>query len=236
MTIIHDITEYEKLKENMAKLDRLDLVGEMAAGVAHEIRNPMTVIKGYLQFLSKRVPTDILEQFDIILGELERIEAIITDFLSLAGNKTAENKEQNLNAIIEAIIPLIATDAMKRGIDLKVKLAAKLPSVILNEKEMKQLLLNLTRNGMEAMEQGGTLLIESAINDDSVSLCVRDSGCGIDKQNLEKIFDPFFTTKENGTGLGLAVCAGIIRRNNGRIEVQSEPLKGTRFTIRFTSV
>jgi len=236
MTIIHDITEYEKFKEDMTKLDRLNLVGEMAAGVAHEIRNPMTVIKGYLQFLSNQVSSSMVEQFGIVLGELERIEQIITDFLSLAGNKIVENKEQDLNAIIKRIIPLIATDAMQRGIELKVNLAEDLPHLILNEKEIKQLLLNLARNGIEAMSQRGTLTIESIIDGDIVSLCIEDCGCGICKENQEKIFDPFFTTKESGTGLGLSICAGIVRRNNGSIEIQSEENKGTRFIITFNAV
>jgi PAS domain S-box-containing protein len=236
MTIIHDITEYEKLKEDITRLDRLNLVGEMAAGVAHEIRNPMTVIKGYLQFLSKNVSDSMVEQFCIVLSELERIEHIITDFLSLARNKLVEDKEQDLNAIIKGIIPLIATDAMERGIELKVNLADGLPHLVLNEKEIKQLLLNLVRNGIEAMNQHGTLIIESIAEGDIVSLCVADCGCGICKENQEKIFDPFFTTKENGTGLGLSVCAGIVRRHNGIIEVQSEEGKGTRFIIAFNAV
>jgi len=236
MTIIHDITEYEKIKVEMTNLDRLNLMSEMSAGVAHEIRNPMTVIKGYLQFLGKSVPDSIREQFCIVLSELGRIESIITDFLSLAGNKIVENKEQNLNAIIEGIIPLIMADATDRGIELKINLAEELPCLMLNAKEIKQLLLNLTRNGIEAMGQRGTLIIESIIEGDTISLCVEDSGCGIRKENQEKIFDPFFTTKDDGTGLGLSICAGIVRRNNGIIKVRSEQGKGTRFTITFKDI
>ncbi|SFL43600.1 ATP-binding protein [Pelosinus propionicus] len=236
MTIIHDITEYEKLKEDMTKLDRLNLVGEMAAGVAHEIRNPMTVIKGYLQFLSKNVSDSMVEQFYLILCELERIEQIITDFLSLARNKLVENKKQELNSIIKGILPLIATNAMEQDIELKVNLAEGLPHLLLNEKEIKQLLLNLARNGIEAMDHHGTLCIESIIEGDMVSLSVADCGCGICKENQEKIFDPFFTTKESGTGLGLSVCAGIVRRHNGTIEVESEEGKGTRFIITFNAL
>ncbi|MCC5465363.1 ATP-binding protein [Pelosinus baikalensis] len=236
MTIIHDITEYEKLKEDMTKLDRLNLVGEMAAGVAHEIRNPMTVIKGYLQFLSKNVSDSMVEQFCLVLCELERIEQIITDFLSLAKNKLVENKKQDLNAIIKGILPLIATNATERDIELKVNLTEGLPHLLLNEKEIKQLLLNLVRNGIEAMGQQGTLIIESILEGDTVSLCVADCGCGICKENQEKIFDPFFTTKESGTGLGLSVCVGIVRRHNGIIEVQSEEGKGTRFIITFNAL
>jgi two-component system, sporulation sensor kinase E len=236
MTVIYDITNYEKFKKEMAKLDRLNLVGEMAAGVAHEIRNPMTVIKGYLQFFSRNASDSMVEQFRIVLDELERIEQIITDFLSLARNKRVENKEQDLNAIIEGMIPLIATNAMEQDIELKVNLAEGLPNLLLNEKEIKQLFLNLVRNGIEAMDHHGTLIIESILEGDMVSLSVADCGCGICKENQEKIFDPFFTTKESGTGLGLSVCAGIVRRHNGIIEVQSEEGKGTRFIITFNAL
>jgi two-component system, sporulation sensor kinase E len=232
LTIIHDITEYERIKEEMARLDRLNLLGEMAAGVAHEIRNPLTVVKGYLQFLSGKVSDNIVEQFGIALKELERIEQIISDFLSLAGNKLSEHKEQDLNTIIKGVIPLIQTEAHKRGIELEVK-TKEIPDLLLNENDIKQLLLNLARNSMEAMSQHGILAIETSVEDDIVCLCISDSGCGIPKELQEKIFTPFFTTKSNGTGLGLAVCAGIVRRHNGTIEVQSEEGKGSKFIITF---
>jgi len=236
MTITHDITKYEEIKGNMVKLDRLNLVGEMAAGVAHEIRNPITVIKGYLQFLMKKVSGSMVEQFCIILNELERIEQIITDFLSVAKDNRVENKEQDLNALIKEVIPLISTDAMKRGIELEVNLAEWLPHLLLNGREIKQLLLNFARNGMDAMSQHGTLIIESILEGDKVSLCIADCGCGICKEDQEKIFDPFFTTKESGTGLGLSICAAIVLRHNGIIEVQSEKSKGTRFIITFNAL
>jgi len=228
-----DITISKHLEKEIARLDRLNLIGEMAAGVAHEIRNPMTVVKGYLQFLSSKASDSMIEQFGIALDELETVEQIITDFLSLARNKLSEPKSQNLNAIINGVIPLIHTDAIKRGIDLNVNLAKEMPNLLLNEKEIKQLLLNLARNGMEAMNQDGALTIETSVNSDSVCLCVVDCGCGVCKEYREKIFDPFFTTKDNGTGLGLSVCAGIVRRHNGSIEVESEEGKGTRFIVTF---
>lgn len=236
MTIVHDITEYEKLKEEMAKLDRLNLVGEMAAGVAHEIRNPMTVVKGYLQFLSGKVSSSMAEQFRTALDELERVEQIISDFLSLARNKLTEDKEQDLNTIIKSVIPLIQTEAIKRSTVLEVKLTEETTNLLLNENEIKQLLLNLTRNGMDAMNQQGILTIETGVEDDAVYLCIVDTGNGIPKEHHEKIFDPFFTTKANGTGLGLAVCAGIVRRHNGTIEIQSEEGEGTKFKITFKKV
>ncbi len=232
--MFQNITEHEALRRDLSKIDRLNLIGEMAAGVAHEIRNPMTVVKGYLQFLSRKVSSDLKEQFNIVLKELECIEEIITNFLSLARNNLSEYKKQNLNAIIRELVPLINSALIKRGLNLKLNLAEVLPDFPLNDKEIKQLILNLVMNGIDAISQHGTLTIEtSRAKDHMVCLCVADSGRGIPPQYKDKIFDPFFTTKENGTGLGLSVCEGIVRRHNGIIEVESEENKGTRFIINF---
>lgn len=233
MSIVHDITKYEELKEKIATLDRRNLVAEMAAGVAHEIRNPMTVIKGYLQLMSEKASDRMLEQFRIVLAELARIEQIISDFLCLAGNKLSAPKKQSLHRVIEGVLPLIQADALQRGIDVKVNLTRELPDLFLNDQEIKQLLLNLTRNGMEAMSQQGVLTIETSVTHNMVCLCIADSGCGIPPELQAKIFAPFFTTKSDGTGLGLAVCAGIVRRHNATIEVQSKEGAGTKFLIIF---
>lgn len=233
MTVVYNITKYEELRKKMAILDRRNSMAEMAAGVAHEIRNPMTVIKGYLQFMSEKLADRMSEQFGIVLAELARIEQIISDFLCLAGNKLSEPKKQNLNRVIESVIPLIQADAMQRGIDVNVNLATEIPDLLLNEQEIKQLLLNLTRNGMEAMSEQGILTVETYVMENTVCLCITDSGCGIPAELQEKMFAPFFTTKNEGTGLGLAVCAGIARRHSATIEVQSEEGNGTKFLIIF---
>ncbi len=193
----------------------------------------MTVIKGYLQLMSEKASDRMLEQFRIVLAELARIEQIISDFLCLAGNKLSAPKKQSLHHVIEGVLPLIQADALQRGIDVKVNLTRELPDLFLNDQEIKQLLLNLTRNGMEAMSQQGVLTIETSVTHNMVCLCIADSGCGIPPELQAKIFAPFFTTKSDGTGLGLAVCAGIVRRHNATIEVQSKEGAGTKFLIIF---
>lgn len=233
MGVYYDITEYERMNKEIAKLDRLNLIGEMAAGIAHEIRNPMTVIKGYLQYFKRKVSTDMNEQFSIVLNELSRVEQLITDFLALANNKAIDKRPQDINAIIMQITPLILSDANIRGVELDVNLGVDCPDLLLDEKEIKQLLLNLTRNGMEAMGKHGVLVIETSIQEEMLQLIVSDCGSGISKEHLNKVFDPFFTTKESGTGLGLAVCAGIVRRHGGTIQVQSDVGVGTKFIILF---
>ena len=231
--ISEDVTQYVNLQKEVARMDRLNLIGNMAAGLAHEIRNPMTVVKGYLQYFKKKLPNGLHDQLDVVLSEIARIEVIITDFLAIAKTKPTEPEEQHLNGIIDNIAPLLLSEALKRGMSIEFKNSKDIPKIILAEKEIKQLLLNLVTNGLNAMEQYGALTIETKYQDNAVLLIVDDSGCGISKDLQAKIFDPFFTTRDEGTGLGLSVCASIVASHNGTIEVHSEEGKGTRFIITF---
>ncbi|WP_378955524.1 nitrogen regulation protein NR(II) [Pelosinus sp. sgz500959] len=241
---IKDITEYKtseiiltnQIEQLRQAINKIDLIGEMAAGVAHEIRNPMTVIKGYLQIFSKKISGNMEEQLNIVLSELDRVEQIISNFLSVAKTKVPVPKWQDLNKIIREIAPLIFADAINQGINLNVILADSLPDLLLNSTEIKQLILNLARNGIEAMEQHGTLIIETSQKEDKVYLRISDCGCGISKEWQDKMFTPFLTTKENGTGLGLSVCNGIVRHHNGLITVQSTEGEGTTFTVVFNKI
>ena len=231
--ISENITEFISLQKEITRMDRLNLIGNMTAGLAHEIRNPMTVIKGYLQYFKMKLPDTLHTQFDLVLSELARIEMIITDFLAIAKTTPIEPEELDLNGIINSISPLLLTVALKRGMNLEFKLSRDIPKLILAEKEIKQLLLNLGMNGLNAMEPNGTLIIETKYQDHAVYLYVEDSGCGIPKDLQTKIFDPFFTTRDEGTGLGLSVCASIVASHNGTIDVDSRLGEGTRFIVKF---
>lgn len=233
MAIYHDVTEYEQMREEMGKLDRLNLIGEMAAGVAHEIRNPMTAARGYLQLLMTKSEGKSQGYFKVVIEELDRANSIISDFLSLARNRPCGKKEQNLNEIIMSIYPLVYGDAMKRGVNVHLELAESLPLISLNEKEMKQVILNLSRNAIEAMGEKGRLIIQTKNHQGKLQLSISDTGCGIPQDQLNKIFNPFYTTKEEGTGLGLAVCSSIINRHQGIMDVKSQEGQGTVFTITF---
>ena len=232
LAIYQNITEYEKIRVEMAKLDRLNLIAEMAAGVAHEIRNPLTVIKGYLQFLQRKIPDSVKEQFQIILTEVSCIEAIISNFLSLAKNTLSQKEISNLNEIIMDILPLIHAEANRCNIFIKLNLADQLPDQLLDGKEIKQVILNLCRNAFEAMSQQGVLSLQTKVIDTTVVCVVSDTGCGIPQDKLNKIFNPFYTTKENGTGLGISICENIVKKHDGEIEVDSQENEGTKVTIR----
>lgn len=231
-TVIQLTNDKAKVMEEMAKLDRLSLVSQMAAGVAHEIRNPLTVIKGFLQYFQmKEVAASTKEQCSLVLDELGRVETIITDFLSLAKNRATEQKQCNINSILEGVYPLLTAEALKNGVELKLNLDKRIPETLLNGKEIIQLILNLTRNAMEAIEEHGLVTIQTQLADRNYSMTISDNGCGIPPEICKNIFNPFYTTKENGTGLGLAICASIVNRHNGAIEVVSASHEGTTFCI-----
>ena len=228
----HDISERKMFEKEMARLERLNLVGQMAAGIGHEIRNPMTTVRGFLQLLGdKEEFIQSKGHFELMIEELDRANSIITEFLSLAKDKVVDLKPLNLNGLIESIYPLVQADAMVSDKDIIMKLQDT-EVLLLDEKEIRQLILNLVRNGLEAMSENGKLTIETFMDGEDAVLAVRDEGSGIKPETLEKIGTPFFTTKENGTGLGLATCYSIIARHNAEIQIDTGP-SGTTFFVRF---
>jgi len=218
------------LEKELAKLARLNLIGEMAAGIAHEIRNPMTTIRGFLQ-MSKKSKSMEVAYIDIMLEELNRANGIITEFLSLAKNKVSHQEQKNLNDIIASMQPLVQAEAMLSGKHFHVYYGS-IPELQLDEKEIRQLLLNMAMNGLEAMNPGGALTISTYKEEDAVTLRIEDQGCGIREEYREKLGTPFFTTKDKGTGLGLAVCYSIAARHHAEIDLKSSD-KGTVFLIKF---
>lgn len=227
-----DITELKQLQQEMARLDRLNLVGEMAAGIAHEIRNPMTVIRGYLQMLQLNEEFALHNRrFDTMIEEIDRVNAIITEFLSLARNTPSSLKKQSINSIITALLPLIQADAARNGVAVSIDLA-DIPELELDDKQIRQLVLNLVRNGIEAMARYGELKIKTRRKRGGVILIVKDRGEGILPDVLEKLGTPFFTTKEKGTGLGLPICYRIAESHNANIQVKTSP-GGTIFMVHF---
>jgi signal transduction histidine kinase len=218
--------------ENMTRLDRLNIVGEMAASIGHEVRNPMTTVRGFLQYLSKKKEfKNAHEHFDLMISEMDRANQIISEFLSLAKNKSMDFQDRDLNQIITDIVPLLQSDALRSCCHIELDLNP-IPLVRADANSMRQLILNLVRNGIEAMTHGGTLRIHTTQHKNTVLLVIQDQGSGISAEVLDKLGTPFLTTKENGIGIGLAVCYRIVHRHAGTIEVDSKTDQGTTFTIR----
>ncbi len=231
LTVVTDITEQVNLEKEMARLDRLNLIGEMAAGIAHEIRNPMTTVRGFLQIAKSNSGLARPEYIELMVTELDRANDIIKEFLTLAKNKQMDRRPQNLNTLIEALYPLIQAEALLADKQVLLELQ-DCPSVLVDEKEIRQVILNLALNGLEAMASPGQLTIRTYCAEPDVVLEVEDQGNGITEEILDKLGTPFFTTKSHGTGLGLAVCYSVAARHNALIQVQTSG-QGTTFVVRF---
>ncbi len=230
--VVLDITEQIQLANEIARFDRLNTVGEIAASIGHEVRNPMTAVRGFLQlFRNKDIFAQHISQIDLMIEELDRANSIITDFLALAKNKKVDLQEKNIITIIESLLPLIQADALMSDKYVQNEYG-EVENLLLDEKEIRQLILNLVRNGLEAMSPGGNLIIKTFTRGNEIILAVKDHGTGIKEDVLKKLGTPFFTTKENGTGLGLAVCYSIALRHNAKIEIETGP-EGTIFLVKF---
>ncbi len=227
-----DITERKQMEKEMARLDRLRLVGEMAATIGHEIRNPITAVRGYLQlFQVKEEFASYKKRFTTMIGELDRANSIITEYLSLAKSKAVTLRKQGLNGIVEAILPLIQAEAIKNCQSVTLELGDA-PELLLDGNEIRQIILNLARNGLEAMSHNGVLTIRTYLDGTEVVLAVQNEGPEIPPEVLEKIGAPFFTTKDNGTGLGMAVCYSIASRHNASIRIETGK-RWTTFMVSF---
>ena len=228
-----DITKEKSLEREMFRLERLHLVGEMAAGIAHEIRNPMTTVRGYLQYFRGKFNA-FEPQIDMMLSELDRANSIITEFLGLAKNKVCQLVRCDLSQIIASLLPLIQAEAYVTAKEVMVDKDTQL-NILADQGEIRQLIVNLAKNGLEAMQAGGILTISAYREHEFVVLAVKDQGTGIAGDIIDRIGTPFFTTKESGTGLGLAICYSIADRHNAVVCIDTGD-SGTTFRIRFPSL
>jgi two-component system sensor histidine kinase HydH len=238
VAVIHDITELKKLEDEAKRVERLSALGSLAAGVAHEVRNPLNAISITVQRLSKEfVPKENEKEYvsftQTILKEIKRLDQIINQFLSLAKAHKLNLFKTDMGAFLEEIINLVEIEAKEKQVGIGRDLS-KLPDMKIDKEEMKKAILNIALNGVQATPAGGKMFFESYEDEKNREwiIKIKDTGPGIPKENLSKIFQPYFTTKEKGTGLGLAIAYRIISDHKGKIEVESEEGKGTIITIR----
>lgn len=228
----------EYMHRRLSQSEKLASLGRLAAGVAHEINNPLTGVLTFSHLLLRKTPpgTPDHEDLDVIVRETTRCRKIVKELLDFARETKSERKPSDLNKVIRDTVSLIKNQVSFHNVDVQTELDENLPAVPMDANEMQQVFTNLALNAAEAMPNGGTIRIRTGCNSDPnyIIATVTDSGMGIPAENVSKIFDPFFTTKESGTGtgLGLAVTYGIIQRHEGTIEVESEITKGTTFTVR----
>ena len=223
---------FSRLLDEVGRLDQLGLIGKMAGSFSHEIRNPLTTVRGFLQLLSGNPDmAEYREYYQLMIEELDRANAIITECLSMARNNPLEVKPYNLNEIVERMLPLIQADALMTDNYIQLELQ-KVPDLLLNRCEIVQLLLNLVRNGIEAMTPGGIITIKTYMTGEDVILAVQDQGPGIPLEIMDKVGTLFFSTKEQGTGFGLSICQSIAQRHAARIDIETSGA-GTTFFVQF---
>ncbi|MFU1717988.1 PAS domain-containing protein [Bacillus velezensis] len=231
--ILRDISERKQTEELMLKSEKLSIAGQLAAGIAHEIRNPLTAIKGFLQ-LMKPTMEENEHYFEIVFSELSRIELILSELLMLAKPQQNAVKERvNLKKIISEVTALLETQANLKGIFIKTDYEHDSMYINGDQNQLKQVFINLIKNAVESMPDGGTVHIIMTEDEYSVNVTVKDEGDGIPENVLKRIGEPFLTTKEKGTGLGLMVTFNLIKNHQGAIQVDSKPDRGTAFHITF---
>ncbi|WP_353853133.1 ATP-binding protein [Dehalobacter restrictus] len=229
---VRNITELKQRDKEMQRLERLNLIGQMAAGISHEVRNPLSTVRGFLQLLEGQSDSELkIEYMDLMITEIDRANEILTDFLSVAKVSAEGTKEENINNIINRLYPMLQADAHSSDKELLLELM-DIPSIDLNESEIKQLILNLVRNALEETATKGKVYIKTYRVQEGVVLAIQDHGKGIPQSVQDTLGTPFVTTKENGTGLGLAISLGIVRRHQARLEFLTGE-EGTTFFITF---
>jgi PAS domain S-box-containing protein len=237
--ICKDITHLKRAEERLTLAERLSSLGELTAGVAHELRNPLAGIKINTQILSRK--KDLPEMEKKLLNStqegIEKIQKIVDDMLHFAKPKASHFKEEEINEVVDKSLAILQTKLKKGNIVPTFEKGQDLPKVRIDIHQIQQVFINLMLNSIQAMEKGGTLTIRTFLeNDGRIGIEVKDIGDGIPSPHLKKIFDPFFTTKSEGTGLGLSISLKILENHGATIDVASEEGEGSTFTIQFPNI
>jgi two-component system NtrC family sensor kinase len=232
--------EAQRSAENrLVQAAKLAAVGEMAAGIAHELNNPLTSVTGFAELALDAVPKEssTRKDLEIVMREAIRARDVVRRLLDFARQSESTRARASLNDVIEDVVALSRHLIHTSGVELKLELEKDLPWVLADSNQMKQVLLNLVHNALQAMPNGGEMVISTRstarAGRDWIMVSVRDTGVGIPRQDLSRIFEPFYTTKgdQGGTGLGLSVTYGIVTDHGGQIEVESEPGVGSKFSV-----
>lgn len=233
--IIRDVSEIQTIEHQMRQSDRLATVGQLAAGVAHEIGNPLTSISSLVQLLERRVENpDHISKLERISANIQRITKIVRELVDFTRPQGTDTQTVQVNDVVQNAVGLMSYDKRSQEIKIELDLGPNLTQVKASPDKLHQVVVNLLVNAFDALRgKGDTIKIATAEDALTVSIRVEDNGVGMDEQVRDKIFEPFFTTKEigKGTGLGLSVSHGIIASMNGRLSVTSEPDKGASFII-----
>ncbi|PQZ57041.1 PAS domain-containing sensor histidine kinase [Bacillus sp. MYb209] len=233
MIIVRDITERTITTELLKKSDTLNAVGQLAAGVAHKVRNPLTVIKGFVQLLQQEVGKD-KEYLSLILSEISSIETVLQEFLSIAKPNAAVFEPKNLCTILDNVVDLISTQAIMKNIRIVLNMDVETLLVECCEIQLKQVFYSILQNSIEAIQNGQEIIISvKKYNSTEVKISILDKGVGIPSERIKRLGEPFYSTKEKGTGVGLMMSYRIIESHGGKISIKSQVGKGTAVTLFF---
>lgn len=237
---IEDVTEKRSKEARLRRAESLASLTTLAAGVAHEIKNPLGSIGIHIQLIQKAIHAEespdkesISKYLEVIMEEVDRLNGIVVDFLFAVRPINADLERRCLNSLVHDVMDFVRFELKEAGIEVDERYAESIPDLDLDEKYMKQALLNIIKNAIGAMPEGGVLKISTEVDSADVTLRITDTGVGIDEENLTKIFEPYFTTKEFGSGLGLTVVYKIVKEHGGEISVTSREGEGTTFALSF---
>ncbi|MED1270066.1 PAS domain S-box protein [Bacillus mycoides] len=233
LSISRDITERLKTEELLRKSEKLAVVGQLSTAIAHEIKNPLTAMKGFMQLLKSMENKNTEHYIDIVLAEVERIDSITNEFMTLAKPEALEIKTNDLNVLMKQIVMLLEPQAIMNCIQITTEFTSDTSFILCEGNQLKQAFINVLKNAIEATPMGGKILIqiEYAPDKKQVNIQFTDYGCGIEKERLPYLGEPFYSIKENGIGLGLMICYKIIEKHQGKILIESEVGKGTTVNI-----
>jgi len=234
--LARNVTAIRLLEKEVARSRHLNAIGSLAAGVAHEIRNPLSSIKGFAVYFRQRLSgnREDEETADVMIAETERLNRVISQLIEFARPLTLKKEQTNLADLVRHTIRVVDAEARKNAVDMDIQAGEDLPRVDIDPDKIKQVLLNLFLNALSAMPDGGRLSVQLGIQKEFMEVTISDTGTGIKEEDLPRIYDPYFTSKPAGTGLGLAVVQKIMDAHGGMVQIDSKAGSGTKITLRFS--
>jgi PAS domain S-box-containing protein len=229
-----DLRERKRLEEDLLRQERLATLGKMVAHISHEIKNPLATIGGFAQHLARQedFPENGRQKLELICQEVHRLEKFLADLSTYTRTTPTQKVSSDILALIREVIGFMEAGFQEQGVTFELSAPEVIAAFAFDPGQIRQVLINLFKNSLEAMPHGGVLRVSAAVREDHLVLTIADTGLGIAPEHLRSLFTPFFSTKEGGTGLGLTICRGLIDQHRGEIAIRSEVNRGTTYTIR----
>ncbi|TYO97418.1 two-component system sensor histidine kinase NtrB [Desulfallas thermosapovorans] len=234
MAVFIPVGRQQELENAVIKAEKLAILGQMAAGMVHEIRNPLTIISGFMQLLQNHLKGTSKEKYiSLSLAELNRVNNLLTEFLQLSKPGYSKRIPCCISKIINDVVMLMESEIFRRNLEINLDITNDLPAISGDSDQLKQVFLNILKNALEALPNGGKIFLHTSQSkhEDYVKVVIKDTGVGMDEQTIASIFDPFFTTKEKGTGLGMFIIKKVIDNHGGHLDIQSKPGNDTTVTV-----